>query len=254
MSGLACEYYATEKTSDICIVFLSGMPTIPLFDEQLKIFNQNNIDVVKLDYYGFWRSDGNFSVPNCVKATIDLYEMLHMWCTFYDPKIDKTIFLQYKKFILIWYSFGWHIATLVATQWWSRDAIGLFSPALHLSELWNAPKEIESFSDIKRLLQSSYKYFYRNIDMDMLENYFHSTSLLSEHYKWTLSKLLDKNIFISHGSSDTIISVYHTMRFFEINWTKQKKRKLAIYDWLWHSWIFKTVSIHWFLERYTTMN
>lgn len=168
-------------------------------------------DVLVPEYYGFMRSSWYFSPWWVIRTLIDSKKLLEQWEGLESYYSNKQRILQYRNPIFIWSSFGGCVVSMLPYFDRTIKKIGLISPVLEFSSLWEWEETVESFWDVmNNWWKNIYKWVNDATKLERDEHFDDNSWLIPtknfDHFK-------DVQLFLAHGTLDESIKFEKSEKF-----------------------------------------
>jgi dienelactone hydrolase len=205
-------FYQSDSENARLIIVAMWAPNLEDIDalRYVELYLQAWYDIIVPEYYWYCRSWGIFTPANSIQTLLDTKNIFTSWSV-------KNIFsgelltVKYENIYFVWMSYGAGVVAMLAKYDSDIKNIALIYPVLSYQSLWKIGFTEESGSDFKKVLQEWYSQIYRGIELPIWEEHFQDlTEYIPEQ---NIDSLKWVNIFLSHGTLDTVINNTRTKKF-----------------------------------------
>lgn len=208
---IIANYHQGITANNKILVCMPWMPVLPknTNDSDVTALLAWWFDIVMPEYYGSFRSDGEFTIENCFKTIEQTLSLCLSWNA-YDLDKKKNIDFKYDSIFLFWLSFSAYFI-MRYKDLRKVKGIGLAYPML--TKLTDIGYIEEKPEDVEYELYGKWsKYFYRFPSNQSFREFYDE---LEEDYQTALENLVGKPLFIGHGTADTCVHYSRSEKFFK---------------------------------------
>jgi len=244
---LIANYHRGFSPNSKLVIWLSGMPSIPDVskDQDYVHFLAIWYDVVIPDYYGSFRSEGEFSPDWCLQTSIDTYNYFTAgWVTADCWSGEEITVHPYKNIVVVGSSFGAGFAIRTSIQIPQISSVGLISWAVKFADMNLIWYPEETMEDVQWVLYRGGLWnLYRSAETPSWNEFYQDQRWQS--YNDIVQELSQNNVFIAHGGADDCVHVSRSRTLFdELNslnpWWNHHYCEVPKG---WHSWMTKQIAV-----------
>lgn len=230
-------YYESKKNSKTLIIVAIWAPNLMDVDNlrNVEILTDTWYDVVTPEYYGFCRSEWEFTPENSIKTLLDTKNTFKKWELTNVYSWDK-INVEYDDFIFLWMSYGWWVVPLLPKYDKEIKNIAMFYPVTDYSTFWKRWVKEETVDDFCNAIYRWFSNIYNSIKLPIWKKQFEDeTEFIPvknlEYLEWI-------NLFLCHWTEDKSIYYKKTSEYYEQlkimfpRWSIEYRE----YEWLWHGY------------------
>lgn len=210
-SWIIANYHQGITANNKILIWMPGMPVMPknTNDSDVSVFLAWWFDVLMPEYYGSFRSEWEFSIENCFKTIEQTLSLCISWNAHNLDK-KKDIDFKYDSIFLLWSSFSAYFIMRykdLSKVKWLGFAYPMLTKLTDIGYIEEKPEDVEY-----ELHNRWSSYFYRFPKNQSFREFYDA---LEEDNDTVIQNLLDKPIFIGHGTADTCIHYSRSEAFFK---------------------------------------
>lgn len=230
---LAGMYYSNGKKHSTVIVYGIGAPIVPDSGQlpDASVIMNYEVDLFVPDYFGYGRSDKQFTPLNCIKTFDFIFQQFRQGVYGLNHYANLKHYFQYRRIIFIGRSIGGTYVPLLPRFNSQIKELGILCPVVDSKSCGSVKGEETNEIFLKSMQDDGYHHLYRGITNSVWKKHLENQDDLSPMDN--IKHLKNVKLFIGHGKLDRCVHYSKSVKYYEklIQYYGKKKRfKLKLYS------------------------